>query len=84
MDHLLSGKLLSATPQSSNWAEDTIAEHEAILRAIEQRDVAATRTAMEQHIQPVVNRCIAALEHEASYRHATLSRIQMIDTAVRS
>lgn len=84
LDHLLSGKLLSATPQSFEWTEDTIAEHEAILRAIEQRDVAATRAAMERHLQPVVNRCIAALDHEASYRNATLSRIQMIDTAVRS
>jgi DNA-binding GntR family transcriptional regulator len=84
LDHVLSGKLLHSVAQSPNWITHVLAEHQALVDAIERGDIAGARVAMENHLQPVVDRCIAAMEHEASFREASFHRIQLFDTAVRS
>ena len=82
LDHLLSGKLMERNahyePGTLPVARD-FAEHEAILKAVEQKDAAAARTAMERHLQPVVDRSIAALKRDQEYHQSTLRRIEMIE-----
>jgi hypothetical protein len=62
-----------ATPADGRHdAAENVAEHEALLRAVERRDVPGARQAMERHLQPVVDRSIDAPRHEASFKRAAL------------
>ncbi len=87
LDHLLSGKVMERTayyePSVKSLAPE-IAEHEAILKAVEQKDAAAARAAMERHLQPVVDRSIAALKRDQNYQQSNLRRIEMIEEVTMS
>lgn len=86
LDHLLSGKFMhTATPLDGRQdAAANVREHEALLRAVERRDVAGARLAMERHLKPVVDRSIQALKHEVSYKRANLRKIQLMENTVRA
>ncbi len=82
LDHLLSGKLLERYAYYESGSQPLapeIAEHEAILKAVEKKDAATARAAMERHLQPVVDRSIAALKRDQNYQQSTLRRIEMIE-----
>ncbi|MGH7959681.1 MAG: GntR family transcriptional regulator [Opitutaceae bacterium] len=87
LDHLLSSKFIRSAVPAERAKDDTatmMREHEAILQAVEKQDAAAARTAMERHLQPVVDSSIAALRHEANYHQTVLRKIQMIESTVQA
>lgn len=86
LKQLLSGKVIDRNPDYGPEGElmnIEIAEHEAILEAVEKQDVAGAKLAMERHLQPVVDRSIAALKQEKNYRESTLRQIKMIEEVAR-
>lgn len=86
LKQLLSGKMIERNTDYGPGGEHMhteIAEHEAILNAVEKRDVAGAKLAMERHLKPVVDKSIAALKQQNKQQASALRQIKMIEEVVR-